>query len=193
VIFVQPRRTVSIERALARAQLAEPTFTNRLANPSEGTPHGFRRISRSVTVGEGADAFDRASEGIRTWRGHDLRWLRVYPVATSPKRDRTVIVTVGSKFVSIAAPCRITTVIDEVDRCGFVYATLPGHPEQGEESFIVSIDEEGTVRFHIAAISAPADWLTRTAGPLGHAAQSVATYAYLRSMRRFVRNGTTFE
>jgi uncharacterized protein (UPF0548 family) len=108
-------------------------------------------------------------------------------------KGHTVIVTIGGRFVSIAAPCRITRVIDEGDRYGFVYATLPGHPERGEESFIVSMAEEGTVRFHIAAISAPADWLTRAAGPLGRAVQSVTTSAYLRSMRRFVRDGARLE
>jgi uncharacterized protein (UPF0548 family) len=173
--------------------LAEPTFTNLGATLIEETPRGFRRITRSVVLGEGADAFDRASKGIRTWRSHDLLGLRVHPIVTSPTKGNTVVVTLGSKFVSIAAPCRIITVIDEVKRFGFVYATLPGHPEQGEESFIVSIDDEGMVQFQITAISAPADWLTRIAGPLGRAVQFVATSGYLRSMRRFVRNDAWFE
>lgn len=156
-------------------------------------PHGFRRMSRSVTVGRGARAFERASEGLRTWRCHDLVGLRVFPVATAPKEGDTVVVTLGSRYLSIAAPCRIEAVIDEADRYGFIYATLPGHPERGAESFMVMIADDGAVQCHIAAVSAPGAWATRIAGPLGWAIQSAATSGYLRSMCRYVQGGAGLE
>jgi uncharacterized protein (UPF0548 family) len=186
VLLVQPRNSTSIESILARARTTEPTFPNLGATLTENTPRGFRRMTKQVLLGRGDVVFDRASEGIRTWRSHELLGVRIYPTATSPTLNGTVVVTLGSRFASIAAPCRIIAVIDEPERIGFVYATLPGHPEQGEELFIVSIGDEGTVRFRISAISAPGDRLTRIAGPLGRAVQSVATSGYLRSMRRFV-------
>jgi len=193
VLLVQPRSSDSIEQILRRARTDEPTFTNVGAVLAEGTPRGFRRISRSVKLGQGSDAFARASAGIRTWRGHDLVGLRIFPVATSPTKDETVLVTLGCSFLSMAAPCRIVTFIDEPDRYGFIYATLPGHPERGAESFIVTIADDGTVKFQIAAVSAPGDCSTRLAGPLGRAVQSFATSGYLRSMRRYVQGNTGFE
>lgn len=172
---------------LRRAHLDEPTFTVRDEVIPEETPLGFRRIAKSIQLGHGSAAFDRAKEGVRTWRGHKILGLRIFPSATPPTTSGTIVVSLGSAICSIAAPCRIVTVIDEPSRFGFVYATLPGHPERGAESFIVSISDEGAVTFHIVALSAPADVLTRMAGPLGRFVQSAATTGYLRSMRRYVQ------
>jgi uncharacterized protein (UPF0548 family) len=33
----------------------------------------------------------------------------------------------------IRVPCRVVYVLDEPERRGFAYGTLPGHPESGEE------------------------------------------------------------
>lgn len=188
MLIVQPRNSISVERTLRRARAEEPTFTNVEAVLTGITPDGFHRISRSTTLGEGSDCFNRASHGIRSWRGHDLLGLRIFPVDTSPIKNDTVVVTLGCSYLSIAAPCRIVTVIDESDRCGFIYATLPGHPERGAESFVVTIGNDDIVRFRIDALSAPGDWSTRYAGPLGRAVQSIATSGYLRSMRDYVQS-----
>ena len=39
-------------------------------------------------------------------------------------------------------PCRVVYVVDEPDRRGFAYGTLPGHPESGEELFLVRYDPD---------------------------------------------------
>lgn len=89
-------------------------------------------------------------------------------------------------WLALAAPCRIVGVLDEPDRWGFAYATLPGHPEQGEESFVVSIATEGMVKFTIAAFSRPGERITRLAGPVGRAMQKAGTNGYLKALQRFV-------
>jgi len=76
-----------------------------------------------------------------------------------------VVVTLGTPWLSLAAPCRIVGVLDEPDSWGFAYGTLPGHPEQGEESFVVSIGGDDVVRFRITAFSRPGEWIARLAGP----------------------------
>jgi uncharacterized protein (UPF0548 family) len=188
---VQPASKTSVERILTTAKASESTFPNLGASLTNSLPDGYRQITRSTRLGTGIEVFKRASEGIRGWRAHDLPGLRVFPVATPPHTGGTVVVTMGTKYVSIAAPCRIFDVIDEPTRFGFVYATLPGHPERGEEAFIVSMNNDGEVRFQITAISTPADRLTRITGPFGRAVQSIATSGYLRSMRRYVRQSTS--
>jgi uncharacterized protein (UPF0548 family) len=47
-------------------------------------------------------------------------------------------------------------VIDEENRRGFAYGTPPGHPEQGEEAFVVALREDGQVTFTVTAFSRPA-------------------------------------
>jgi len=88
--------------------------------------------------------------------------------------------------VAIAAPCRIVGVVDEPHRWGFAYGTLPGHPEQGEEAFVVSIGADELVRFTITAFSRPGELLTRVAGPIGRAIQSTGTRGYLKALQGVV-------
>jgi uncharacterized protein (UPF0548 family) len=102
--------------------------------------------------------------------------------------DETVVVSVGSSKFAIAAPCRIIDVVDQDRRAGFVYVTLPDHPERGEESFMVTHDEDDCVRFTVAALSAPNEWVTRLSGPVGRMVQSRATNGYLGSLARFVNS-----
>lgn len=87
----------------------------------------------------------------------------------------------GRGPLAITAPVRVAYVVGEADRCGFAYGTLPGHPESGEESFLVALDGDGTVRFSIAAFSRPASPLARVGGPLGRAVQLLVTHRYLRA------------
>ena len=63
-------------------------------------------------------------------------------------------------FASIH-PGRIIDVIDEPDRFGFLFGTLPGHVMAGEERFLVTIDPpSGRVRYEIQSFSKPADWFS---------------------------------
>jgi len=65
-------------------------------------------------------------------------------------------------FWRVTAPARVVYVIDEPRRKGFAYGTLPGHPESGEEAFIVELDDDGSVWLRLRAFSRPASlfwWL----------------------------------
>jgi hypothetical protein len=81
-------------------------------------------------------------------------------------------------------------VIDEPQRKGFAYGTLPGHPELGEESFIVSISDEGVVWFDIVAFSKPARWFAKLGNPLLRFLQQHVTWKYLDAVHppEIVRN-----
>jgi len=58
-------------------------------------------------------------------------------------------------------------VVDEPRRRGFAYGTLPGHPERGEEAFLITHHDDGTVTFAITAFCAPGSPLARAAGRWG--------------------------
>ena len=96
--------------------------------------------------------------------------------------------TLGTPIAALAAPCRIVGVIDGQTRWGFAYGTLPGHPEQGEESFAVSMSADRTVRFEIEAFSRPGDPIVRLSGPIGRGIQRGGTRSYLSALRRFVED-----
>jgi len=94
---------------------------------------------------------------------------------------RTVVLGLGVGL-KLLIPCRVVYVVDEPTRRGFAYGTLPDHPEQGEEAFVVTQDDDGSVWFEIKAFSRPGALLVRWAGPVGRAIQSLATTRYERAV-----------
>lgn len=189
--FVRPGSPASVGRLLAVLECAEPTYTEQGASLSNEMPSGFHHLRKTAVLGRGPDVFARASAGIRTWRAHSIPGVRLIPRDPPLEPRTTVVVTLGFGFGAVAAPCRIIKVQEDADRFGFAYGTLPGHPEEGEESFVVSIGNDGVVRFDIRAFSRPGDPITRVAGPMGRSLQSAATQGYLWAMRKFVRQGTS--
>jgi uncharacterized protein (UPF0548 family) len=61
---------------------------------------------------------------------------------------------------------------------------LPGHPERGEEAWLVSLDERERVWADIRAFSRPRAWYARLGGPLTHALQDRVTDRYVRALAR---------
>jgi uncharacterized protein (UPF0548 family) len=169
---------------------AEPTYSDIGATLAGKRPEGFHHDRYEAVLGNGPEEFHRAVMGLKTWQAHRLPGMRVFPENESIRTGRTVVVTLGALMLSLAAPCRIVGVIDGQTRWGFAYGTLPGHPEQGEEAFVVSISPDESVHFEIKAFSRPGDPLVRLSGPIGRGIQRGGTGGYLRALKRFVDGGT---
>ena len=167
-------------------ETAEPTHSDIGATLAGTYPEGFHHDRYEAVLGHGPQALQRAVTGLKTWEAHRLPGMQVYPRDQEIRTGATVVVTLGTPIAALAAPCRIVGVIDGQTRWGFAYGTLPGHPEQGEESFAVSIAADGTVRFKIEAFSRPSDPLVRLSGPIGRGIQRGGTGSYLRALKRFV-------
>jgi uncharacterized protein (UPF0548 family) len=182
---IVPRTDKWLERELARAEGESPTYpeVGDRWNPIPSPP----AFGLTATTRRWAPARPLSSglEGLRTWQAHRLRGLSICPSRAPIEVGVTVLVCVGRGLV-VPAPCRIVKVLDEADRWGFAYGTLPGHPEQGEEAFVVSLDPEGSVRFEIRAFSRPASRLVELSGPIGRSVQRRATEGYLASLIRHV-------
>jgi uncharacterized protein (UPF0548 family) len=69
--------------------------------------------------------------------------------------------------------------VDTDDELGFTYATLPVHPEEGEESFVLHRTVRGSVTFQISATSKPSDLMTRLGWPVSRHVQRRITARYL--------------
>lgn len=95
-----------------------------------------------------------------------------------------VVLGMGVGPARLSAPCRVVDVVQEPCRRGFAYGTLLGHPEQGEERFVVEHEADGTVVLHICAFSRPATWWARLGGPVTRAVQDAVTRRYLAVLSR---------
>jgi len=146
-------------------------------------PYGYNHDRYEITLDGGPDPFSTAVDALRRWEMHTRSGLSVFPDGVSLAVDQTILVIIRQGPVATIAPCRVVSLIDEVDRFGFAYGTLPGHPEQGEEAFVVERGDDGVVRFAVTAFSRPRGWLVRLGGPLSRRIQKRATAAYLDAMR----------
>ncbi|MER6977529.1 DUF1990 family protein [Streptomyces carpinensis] len=136
-------------------------------------PPGFHRLHVRTRIGEGEEVFRRAAEAVLTWEMHRTAGLGVDASADRAVPGADVTVTLAGM---IKAPCRIVWALEEPRRAGWAYGTLPGHPETGEESFVVDRTGDGTVWLTVTAFSRPAKWYTRAGGPATRGLQ----HAYAR-------------
>lgn len=151
------------------------------ATARDPLPTGYHHLHRSRTLGTGDAVFERAKEGIEQWQAHLGAGLRVAPT-DAPVEDGVVAIAVRLGPVWVTAACRVVWTVDEADRFGFAYGTLPHHPEAGEERFVVERRAHDRIVFQIAAFSRGADPVTRLAGPVGRSIQRRATDRYLDAL-----------
>ncbi|MFI1001541.1 DUF1990 family protein [Streptomyces galbus] len=143
-------------------------------------PPGFRPMQVRTRIGEGEALFRRAAEAVLTWEMH--RELGVGIDATAERADAGVDVTVTLAGM-IKAPCRVVWTVAEPRRAGWAYGTLTGHPECGEESFVVDRTGDGTVWLTVTAFSRPAKWYAKAGGPATRGLQQ----AYARRCGKVLR------
>lgn len=171
-----------LERLLANCAGESLTYSPVGSSLVGVTPNGLRRHRWSVALP--ADCFDRASESIAAWevhRGADLSVLADSPVEVGTNVAMGAPLPVG--FVDVT--CRVVAVVDEPDRRGFAYGTLPIHPESGEEAFLIVRDDSG-VRFEVEAVSKPRHPLARLVPPVADRLQNQAVQRYLSAMTTLV-------
>jgi uncharacterized protein (UPF0548 family) len=125
-------------------------------------PPGFHSLHVRTRLGEGEKVFQRASEAVLTWEMHRAMGVGIDATAERAAPDVEVTVTLAGM---IKAPCRVVYTVDEPRRAGWAYGTLTGHPECGEELFVVDRTGDGTVWLTVSAFSRGAKWYARAGGP----------------------------
>jgi uncharacterized protein (UPF0548 family) len=142
-------------------------------------PDGYHHVQKSAPIGRGRRRFEvAADEGMR-WGMLRGAGLRVEATSEVAAVGSEVIVHMGP----VQAPCRVVYVVDEPDRRGFAYGTLPGHAESGEEQFVVRYDPAtDEVHAEVVAFSRHATWWSRLGSPVASVAQRVITQRYLRAL-----------
>ncbi|MFJ2032758.1 DUF1990 family protein [Streptosporangium sp. NPDC087985] len=166
---------------LDRYRDAEFSYPDVGASSTGTAPAGYRVLRYRRRLGPGT-ALDHAAESLLTWQVHARLGLR--PVASAPRAAPgvTVVCGLGAGPVRLLIPCRVVWVAEEENRAGFAYGTLPGHPESGEESFLLERAGDGRVWFTVQAFTRPGRWYTRVAGPATALVQQAFARAYARKL-----------
>src|SRR4051812_18106193 len=100
-------------------------------------PSGYHHLSRGVVIGHGSARFTEASARLFTWQMHRTAGVAVRASAEPVVGGAVAVLRLGWGAVGVNAPVRVVCLLDEEQRKGFAYGTLPGHPESGEEAFVV--------------------------------------------------------
>jgi uncharacterized protein (UPF0548 family) len=149
---------------------------------STALPSGYHHVRCTRLVSRGAEAFFAAASALFSWQVHRHAGLRVTASAPVAAPGAVVLLRLGAGPLRIAAPCRVIYTVTESKRQGFAYGTLPGHPDSGEEAFMVEHRSDDGVAFTITAFSRPATAAACAAGPVGRLIQRHVTARYLRAL-----------
>lgn len=150
---------------------------------ASGLPVGYHHVRRERILGHGQATFANASSQLLTWDLHRRSGLTVAASTPSAAEGTNVLLGFGWSRFRLGIPCRVVRVLDEEARQGFAYGTLVGHPEAGEEQFVIELREGGEVFIVITAFSKPALWWSQLGRPVGRAVQAAVTGRYLAALR----------
>lgn len=179
----------ALDRALGTVRGEPCTYDGAGATLEGGAlPSRYHHVRATRALGRGDHAWARACDGIRTWQMHRGQGFRLAPArpAIAPGTEVAVDAPLAGP-VHVIATCRIVATVDEADRFGFAYGTLPIHPASGEEAFVVERSSTGEVIASVVAFSRPRHLLMRLGGPIARSQQRRATEGYLAALERHVR------
>jgi uncharacterized protein (UPF0548 family) len=129
-------------------------------------PDGYRHLHHRTRIGRGRRVFEAAGAAVTTWRLHRRAGAQVRAASPWTEPGTAVEVSLGLGPLRLPARCEVVWAEYGRNRTGFAYGTLSGHPESGEESFVVDLREDGSVWFTVMAFSRPGRWYTRAGGPV---------------------------
>jgi uncharacterized protein (UPF0548 family) len=149
---------------------------------------GYHREAVSAPVGPAAE-LERLGDLLLSWQLQRRSGIRVLDAtggdAPAVAEGLSVLLDVrltgiGGLQAKLGAPVRVVTVLRGNDTVGFVYGTLPDHPERGEEAFLLHRRNDEVV-LEIRALSRPAMPYALVA-PLARRFQRRATDRYLAAL-----------
>ncbi|KJK55960.1 DUF1990 family protein [Saccharothrix sp. ST-888] len=129
-------------------------------------PAGYNHLRHRILLGHGRDVLEAAGAAVTTWRMHRAAGVRIRTAAERAEPGVAVECAIGVGPLRVTAPCEVVWSSYRPDRIGFAYGTRAGHPECGEESFVVEMGPDKAVWFTVTAFSRPNRWYTRLAGPI---------------------------
>jgi uncharacterized protein (UPF0548 family) len=146
---------------------------------------GRREFQRTVAVGTGEACWNRCRTEVISWGVKTRSGFQIQPsdgASLEAVEGRDYLLRFSLGLVGVTEPVRVIAVINEPNRSGFAYGTLPGHPVAGEEAFIVDRDQTDTIWLTIRSHTRPAPGWRALAFPIFLASQRLLRRRYLRSL-----------
>lgn len=180
-------------RVVARGLTYEHVGATRPADvdwPPAAAPSGFRRHTSTVLIGRDDDGsagavWRAASAAVLAWGVKTRSGFTVHPPPGpgGVREGEEVWLRAALGPFTVREPVRVVAVVDTVDRAGFAYGTLHGHPVSGEEAFVVHRGADGRVHLTLRSLTRAAPrgpW--RAAFPALLVAQRVYRRRYQRAL-----------
>ena len=184
-MFFFSRLSAEPLEALVLAHGKEPYSYAEVGRTRADAPAGYNVDHNRVLLGRGREVLARAATAVRQWKMFDLGWVELFPAQPSLRAGETVAVIVGHLGFWSVNISRIVYLIEEDDRFGFAYGTLPSHAEQGEERFTVEYDAQTEeVWYDLFAFSKPRAPLARLGYPFSRHLQKRFARDSLAAMKR---------
>ena len=159
----------TIHRFLSKQDTLNFTYSA-IGATSSTPPTGFVVDHTRIQLGNGKQVFDAAKTAIKCWEHFQLGWVESSSAAIPIETGQVVGVMARILGLWCLNACRIVSVVHETDDIccfGFVYGTLPGHVECGEERFQVEWNrQDNSVWYDIFAFSSPNHFLARLGYPV---------------------------
>jgi uncharacterized protein (UPF0548 family) len=175
----------NLRKLITHSRADELTYSPEGISTLPVAPDGYRLDRWSQELGRGRVAFERGTLALKNWTVHRNAGLIVCAEGPPAVGD-TVAMAAPVWPLWIDVVCRVVSVVADEHMGGFRYGTLSEHPEQGEESFTVHMDDRESVRFEIIAASRPRHPFARAAPPVARLLQGHATNRYLQAMQTYV-------
>ena len=183
--------TETIHRFLVKQKECEFTYSA-VGDTEKTPPAGFVGDHTRVRLGNGQQVFNEAKGLLTRWGHFQLGWVETSSCDTPLEQGQVVGVLARVFGVWCLNACRIVSVINtatsDLHRYGFVYGTLPGHVECGEERFLLEWDQsDDSVWYDILAFSRPQHVLARLGYPVVRRLQKKFARDSAAVMQRGVR------
>lgn len=173
----------------------EPGLLERLDDETELPRHlrGWFIDRFETEIGHGENDFVAAREALRRWAQFDRDWLVLANDPAPIEEGATVGYAARVLGTWWGYGCRILEVIDEPTQFGFIYGTIQGHAERGEERFLIQQNADGRVVYSLFAMSRPGRWFSWPGMPIARRAQGQFRPSSANAMRRAVAAAATPE
>jgi uncharacterized protein (UPF0548 family) len=155
---------------------------------TQGTPpSGYVVDHTRAKLGEGEAVFQTAQAALRQWAHFQLGWVHPCWTDTPIEPNQTVAILARVFGLWSLNACRIIYIVQDEEKFGFAYGTLPDHVESGEERFTVEWNpDDDSVCYDILAFSRPNHFLTRMAYPVTRRLQQRFARDSVAAMQRSV-------
>ena len=176
---------------LAEQRKCEFTYSA-IGSIEKPPPAGFVVDHTHVRLGDGEKVFNEARAILTRWGHFQLGWVESSSCDIPLEQGQVVGVLANVFGVWSLNACRIVSVINsetsDLHRFGFIYGTLPGHVECGEERFMIEWDQsDDSVWYDILAFSRPQHVLARLGYPVVRRLQKKFARDSAAVMQRDVR------